>query len=128
MVIAHEASSCTSDGHKCLEGPIFNKAGMSRLDFQKKSTRHAALKVVSKGRFKSRTDRLPNKMSEVIGNFCTVLSPFWLLRPLRIEEMYQLFTKGLGNPASRCIILVAFKYCRTDAKQRRPARNAIKFP
>ena len=42
--------------------------------------------------------------------------------------MYQLLLRGLGSPASRCMVRTAFRYCRTEEKQRRDARKAMYLP
>lgn len=127
-ITAPDLLRCTSDLQRCLEGSNFPTAGISRFDFrknEKKPTRQAAQKVRSKGRLKSRTDKMPNNRSAVIGSFWCVLSPLCRRRPFMIDVTYQLLATGLGYPASRCMSLTILRYWRTDEKHNLEAKKAM---
>ena len=55
-------------------------------------------------------------------------SPLVRRIPLRIEATYQLFSNGLGNPASTCKIRTIFKYWRTELKHNRLDKKAMYLP
>ena len=64
-------------------------------------------------------------MSGVIGLFLFTTVPLTLSIPFKVEEkMNQLSFNGLLKPASRCMTLTMFKYCRTDAGRSRLAKEA----
>ena len=55
---------------------------------------------------------------------CHPAVPLTLSIPFNVEEMNQLSFNGLLKPASRCMTLTMFKYCRTDAGRSRLAKQA----
>ena len=81
----------------------------------KNITRHAAQKTMSSLSLIFNTFLIRNNISGVIGLFLFTAVPFTLSIPFKVEEMNQLSFNGLLKPASRCMTLAMFKYCRTDA-------------
>lgn len=104
---------------------------ISKLDFlkkEKKPTRQAAQKHLSRASYRLRCRNISRKISRVMGNFCEGLSPFTLLTPFRMEVTYQLFSSGFFKPASKCNNLTTLRYCLTELKDSLLDRNAMYLP
>ncbi len=110
---------------KCLSASNFCFANRLALRNRPKNiTRHAAQKTMSSLSLIFNTFLIRNNMSGVIGLFLFTAVPLTLSIPFKVEEMNQLSFNGLLKPASRCMTLTMFKYCRTDAGRSRLAKQA----
>ena len=110
---------------KCLSASNFCFANRLALRNRPKNiTRHAAQKTMSSLSLVFNTFLIRNNMSGVIGLFLFTAVPLTLCIPFKVEEMNQLSFNGLLKPASRCMTLTMFKYCRTDAGRSRLAKQA----
>ena len=85
----------------------------------KNITRHAAQKAMSSLSLILNSFLISNNISGVIRLFSVHSRTFM---PFKVEEMNQLSFNGLLKPASRCMTLTMFKYCRTDAGRSRLAK------
>ena len=88
----------------------------------KNITRHAAPKTMSFLSLIFNSFLIRNNIYGVIGLFLFTAVPFALSMPFNVEEMNQLSFNGLLKPASRCMALTMFKYCRTDVGRSRLAK------
>ena len=109
---------------KCLFASNFCFANrlLALRNRPKNITKHAAQKTMSSLSLIFNFFLIPNNISGEIGLFRFTAVPFALSMPFKVEEMNQLSFNGLLKPASRCLTLTMFKYCRTDAGQSRLAK------
>ena len=96
---APDVEKLTSEQQRCLLGSNCLGEGINKFDFlknEKKPTKQAAQNTKSKGLSKFSNCRMPYRISAVMGSFCDVESPYFRLKPLRMESKNQLLDKGLG--------------------------------
>ena len=128
VMMAPSAVRLRSLAHRLRPGSKSRWDCTNKFDFLKKEknpTKQAAQNVRSKELCKLSVVKICFKISNVIGSFWTLESPFTRLTPLRIDVTYQLFSRGLLKLASRCTSLTIFKYCLTELKHRRRERKAM---
>ena len=115
-VVNGESSTCGRKETSCRlrkacdpPGPCTNMFDLRKKE--RKAARQAAQNTTCIGSVRSSCENIAFNKSIVVGSFGRWVSPMTRLQPISVDLTCQEVPRGLGSPASRCIMRITLIYC-----------------